>query len=372
MQNLEKKIDKVRNILKKYVEQGGDVNNLSKRDSEYIAVCNLFLPDENGKNMSLTEKFKFLGFERKAQREPFFEKAKKLVDKYIAQGGEIDELNPGHEVYDYIASNTIKKADGTNMSLTEKFEKLGYLRLSKHKKSFVKAKKMLDDYVACGGNVDDLKTSHPIYEYICFSQIYSNDDVLLKTMEEKFEALGHPRKRKIAKDVKETLIKEIDEYIAKGGSFDVERTALPFFGRMRTYIRSRYHTKGDNISFEQAMKDLGYGNYSDICNRCKELEKLKNFRDEEGYVDSYRQDKLYSGYITYLSKTLDLPYSIIIQLLCDEKLKTITISTEYVAYVKAELEKFIEANGSLKGFSRDKVLYEKFHNLRRYISAGTG
>lgn len=370
MIDLEKKIEKTKNILKSFVDNGGDLNALTKKDKEYIAVSNLQLFDSEGKKLSMAEKFSFLGFERKAQREPFFEKAKRMLDDFVKKGGKVDDLKPGIEVYDYIAFNTIKKPDGKNMSMVEKFEKLGYNRTPLREKSFVKAKKMLDKYVADGGKIEDLKTSHPIYQYICFSDM-TKDGVALKTMEERFEALGYPRKRKIAKDAKEKLIEEIDEYIANGGRFDVEHTQLPFFGRMRTYMR-RFQKQGEYFSFDQAMKDIGYKNFSDLYTRCKGLEKLKNYRDEEGYVDSYRKDRTYAAYITFLSRRLELPYSIIIQLLCDEKLKTVTISSEYVAYVKTQFENYIEQNGSLKGMSRDKQLYEKLHNLRRYLSFGTG
>lgn len=370
MIDLEKKINKVKAILKDYVDKGGDLNTLTKKDKPYIAVSNLQLVDENGKKLSMAERFSFLGFERKAQREPFFEKAKKMLDAYVEKGGEVDDLKPGHEVYDYIAFNTIKKPDGKNMTMVEKFEKLGYDRTPKRGIAFQKAKKMLDEYVAEGGKVEDMKTTHPIYRYINFSEM-TKDGVPLKTMEERFEALGYPRKRKIVEDVRVTLIEEIDKYIAEGGQFDVDHMELPFFGRMRTYMR-RFQKQGIYLTFEEAMRELGYKNFSDTYSRCKRLENLKNFRDEEGYVDSYRKDKSYAGYITWLSKSLDLPYYIIIELLCDEKLKTVTISTEYIAHVKAELENFIEANGSLKGMSRDKQLYEKLHNLRRYLSFGTG
>ncbi len=370
MDKFEKKIEKVRTILKKFVDKGGDINSLTKKDSQYIAVCNLELFDKEGKKLSLSEKFSFLGFERNPKRGPFFEKAKKMLDEYVERGGSIDDLSPGHAVYDYISFNTVKKADGSNMTIVEKFEKLGYFRTPKKGRAFVKARKMLDEFVANGGSVDDMKTTHPIYQYICFSDM-SKDGVFLKTLEERFEALGHPRKRKISKDVRETLIEEIDKYIANGGQFDVDHTQLPFSERMRTYIR-RFQKEGNYITFEEAMKDLGYKNFSDTYTRCKKLESLKNFRDQEGYVDSYRSDKVFAGYITSLSKSLGLPYSIIIQLLCDEKLKTISISTEYISHVKAEFVKFIEENGSLKGVSRNKALYEKLHNLRRYISSGAG
>ena len=370
MADLETKTNKVKAILQTYVDNGGDLNALTKKDKEYIAVSNLALFDENNKKLSMAERFSFLGFERKAQREPFFEKAKRMLDGYVSKGGQIDDLKPGNDVYDYIAFNTIKKPDGKNMTMAEKFVKLGYERTPMRGMSFEKAKKMLKKYVEDGGKVEDLKTTHLIYKFICFSEM-SKDGVYLKTMEERFEALGYPRKRKIVEDARETLIQEIDQYIAQGGKFDVDHTQLPFFNRMRTYMR-RFQKKGEYFSFDQIMKDLGYKNFSDLYTRCKDLEKLKNYRDEEGYVDSYRKDKTYASYITFLSRRLEMPYSIIIQLLCDEKLKSVTISTEYVAYVKNELENFIQTNGSLKGISRDKKLYEKMHNLRRYLSFGTG
>lgn len=369
--NMNQKVEKVRALLKKYVERGGNVNDLTKKDKEYIAVCNLEVLDKDGKRLSIADRFSLLGFERKPKREPFFEKAQKMVDEYVAKGGDINDLKPGDLVYDYIACNTIKKPEGGNLSLFEKFEKLGYKKNPMKEPSFDRAKKMLDEFVAKGGKIDDLKSTDPIYQFIVSSDIYLGG-VLLKTMEERFSALGYPRKRKCAENVKDALIEEIDAYLANGGKFDIDHSKLPFFQRVHSYIKG-FKKKGLSLTFEEAMKQLGYKQYSSIYFRCKDLSKLKEFRDENGYVDSFRKDKSFVGYMTFLSRTLEIPYSIIIQLLADEKLKTMTISTEYIAHVKDEFERHIEVYGTLKGFtSIDKKLYEKLHNLRRYISVGTG
>ena len=120
------------------------------------------------------------------------------------------------------------------------------------------------------------------------------------------------------------------------------------------------------------MKGLGFKNYSNTYYRCLGIGELKNYRDENGYVDSYRKNEKLKSYINSLGESLNLPYYLVITLLADEKLKQCRIYAEYVQYVKTEFEKYINQYGSLKGIRHnDPVLYEKFRTMMKNYGDGT-
>ena len=243
--------------------------------------------------------------------------------------------------------------------------------IDKGSKFYINAKKMLDEYVAAGGNVDDLGVKDKIYSYIKNSKLKDTNGNAIE-IETIFELLGHTRTRAKSKDVRQQLINEIDQYKQSGGSFHIIRKQLPFYPRLHTYAK-KLQREGLDLSYEQIMKGLGYKNYSDTYFRCMGIFELRKYRDENGFVDSYRENGKLKAYITSLAESLGIPYYLIITLLADEDLYKCFIPTEYISQVKSELRQFcIKNNGSLKGLGHNKKLYNKFCNLINYCGDGAG
>ena len=227
---------------------------------------------------------------------------------------------------------------------------------------------MLGEYIANGGNVNDLGKKDEEYMFIKNAKIKGEDGNYLD-LEGKFELLGHPRKPKY-KDNKKELIAEIEAYKQAGGSFHVTRKKLPFYPRLSTYA-NQLQRQGIDIPYEQIMKGLGYKDYSDTYFRCMGLFDLEKYRDDNGFVDSYRKNEKLKGYVSALGKSLNLPYYLVITLLADEKLNKCYVDTEYIEQVKTELQQFAKGNGSLKGIRRkNSSLYYKLRMLMRYYGDG--
>lgn len=236
---------------------------------------------------------------------------------------------------------------------------------------YVKAKKMLDDYVARGGNIEDLSKDDKEYKYIKNSKAKSADGRLL-TLEEKFEKLHHPRKPKQEKDVRQALVNDVEFYVSQGKSFHIARKKLPFYERLATY--SRYLARnGEHKSHEQIMKyDLGYKNFSDDYYRCMELEKLKTYRDENGFIDGYRKDKRLVNYVRDVAIAYAVPYYIILCLVCDEKLNSYTIEVDKVKFTERLLTNYAKQFESFVGIKRNHPkVYNAFEYLTRYYSDGS-
>ncbi len=241
--------------------------------------------------------------------------------------------------------------------------------IDKTSEFYITATKMLNDYVLAGGNVDDIGVHSDIYKVVKKARLKDSAGNYID-IETKFKLLGYPRKAK-SKDSKQTLINEVNAYKQAGKSFHITRKKLPFYPRLVVYAKNlKLH--GVDMTYEQIMKGLGYKDYSDTYFRCLGLCDLKNYRDNNGFVDSYRKNEKLKAYIGSVGRTLNLPYYLVVTLLADEKLEKCYIDTEYINHVKVELQQFVKDNGSLKGLkSKNKKLYYKFRTMKQYYGDGS-
>ncbi len=236
---------------------------------------------------------------------------------------------------------------------------------------FVKAKKMLDDYVASGGDVNNLGKDDKEYKYIKNTRVVGENGKVL-TLEEKFKKLHHPRNAKYVKDTRLALVEAVADYVAQGKSFHIPRKKLPFYEQLATYS-NHLERRGEFKTHEQIMKfDLGYLNFSDDYYRCKDLEKLKDFRDENGYIDSYRNNEHLRTYVKDIAITYRVPYYFIICLLCDEKQTSYIIEVDKVKFTERMLKNHAKKYGTFVGIRRDHPkVYNAFEYLTRYYSDGS-
>ncbi|MBQ3502311.1 MAG: hypothetical protein IJA72_01435, partial [Clostridia bacterium] len=188
-------------------------------------------------------------------------------------------------------------------------------------------------------------------------------------LETRFKELGFPRKPKY-KDNKQELITEIEAYKKAGKSFHITRKKLPFFPRLHVYAET-LKRQGVELSHEQIMKGLGHKDYSDTYFRCMGIFELEKYRDDKGFVDSYRKNARLKAYIRGLASSLDLPYYLVVTLLGNEQLEKCYIDTEYIQYVKTQLQQHVKEYGSLKGIkTKNRSLYDKVRTLMKYYGDG--
>ena len=98
--------------------------------------------------------------------------------------------------------------------------------IDKNSQFYITAKNLLDDYVAGGGDVNDLGVNDKVYKFIKNTKVKDENGQYIN-LEEKFSQLGHPRKAKY-KESKQALITEVNAYKRAGGSFHIIRKKLPF------------------------------------------------------------------------------------------------------------------------------------------------
>lgn len=241
--------------------------------------------------------------------------------------------------------------------------------ISKDSKFYIKAKQMLDEYVAAGGDVNDLGIGNEIYKYIKAAKVKDKSGKRM-TVEAKFEFLEHPRACGRSMDVKQQLIDEATSYRQAGNSFHTVRKKLPFYPKLQSYSK-KLRLQGINLSHDQIMKRLGFKEYSDIYYRCMGLFELSKYRDENGFVDGYRKNETLKAYVSAIAEYLNIPYYLVVTLVADENIQKCHIATEYVSQVKSQLQQFYLQHGSLKGLkTKNKKLYYQFDNLMKYYADG--
>lgn len=223
------------------------------------------------------------------------------------------------------------------------------------------AKKMLKQYKADGGDVADLGKHDSVYKFI------KNHDLVIEgkrlSLEEKFAFLGESRTRQKAESVEEALKQDIERFLSGGGSFHVRRKSLPFFERLHTFSRAH------NCSSEDAMKSLGYRNYSDIYYRFLGLQDISKFCDENGFFIYKREmdNAAFHNMLESAAETLQMPSALVVLLLCDKNMKSCVVEADYVEYLKTQLEKFAKENDGFVGIKRKSPeLYEKLRNFKKF------
>ena len=99
-----------------------------------------------------------------------------------------------------------------------------------------KVKAVLKKFVDAGGSVDKLTKNDYEYRVVFNKDVYGSNGKRL-TMEEKFALAGYHRNKKhsTTKELEERFVKEVNEYIANGGRFDIPKKHLPFFDLSHNY-----------------------------------------------------------------------------------------------------------------------------------------
>ncbi len=350
------------------------VGEIKRNDESYRYLHGLKLIGFDGKTLSMGEKFELLGYDRATKSESPLVKGKRLVEEYLQTGHTVDDLTREDKALRYMQDCRVRGEDRKFLSLEEKFEAIGYPRTPKRTTDVVgKMRQLLIDFVErTGRSLDSLTRDDPEYRYVWGVEIKAEDGHFL-TLSEKFAAAGFDRKPKHSTNVKQDLIDAIEKYRAEGGSFHVVRKTLPFYTKLYVYCESLAKS-GERPSYEQIMKDLGYKEYSDLYYRYSPLEKLSSYRDEEGFVDSYKSDKKFRAFIHDASISLDVPIAVLIELVCEENVRNVYLGVDYFAHVRSEILKFAENNNSsLECITRkDPNLYGKIRHIAKYLATECG
>lgn len=212
------------------------------------------------------------------------------------------------------------------------------------KQHIERLKTMLDEYVKNGGAIENLSKGHHIYEAVKNYDIRVNGKRL--SLEERFELLGHPRQsqqKSFEAKLKE-LKQMLDNFVENGGDVNSIDTHHEIYIKMRSFTPK---INGKKISIEEAFALAGHPRqprYNDVQLFIKTLSRLEDFKDEHGFVDSYRKDSQMKSFIAYCSDQFGLPSTLIVCLLANQKLNSHVVYTNRVEFLRTQLSKYLETH----------------------------
>jgi len=303
------------------------------------------------------------------------ESVEELYHSFIKNGGtrslisKNSEDSVGRKIYSLVKNLEMRHEDGRRFTLAEKFLAKGIsfveMKLSKERK-FVSIKAMLDDFVASGRKVEDLKKTDKEYKEVKnFKMVDENGRRL--TVEEKFAAFGHPRKAKLSKDVKADLISAISSFLQNGGDIYMQRSNLPFFRAEYGSFARKQRLVGvvGDLAFQTNLRSLGF-DYSEMFYQYGKVLEFYKFKDSLGFVDSYRKNIKMDSFVKASSYKLGLPIPVFVGLVGNADLEGCYLDTDYFGFVTTELGKYLEVHKDFVGMSKiDKPLYEKLKHIAR-------
>jgi len=360
------RISEVRAIIEDAISKGKDVNSLGVYDPHYIAIKNISIRNEDGKKISIDEKFELAGYPR-IKKPTAIEKFKAVVEDYIARGGDLDELSSRSKEYKRLNGIIIRDDDGRALSFDEKFALAGFNKKPKMR-TFTLAglKEIIDPFVSSGGDVNKLGINDQIYWDVKAYKLKDESGREL-TLEEKFALSGHPRARKIVPSAIKALTDAVDEFLEAGGSFDMPREKMPFRKLCESALSACKREWGENsLTRDEMMKRLGYRNYSDVYYSFSKVLDVVKYKDEEGFVDDYRKDEKYANQLIRLSERLGMPTSVMISLVGNANLKKNFLMTDYYKLITSDRDKYLEKHGSLVNIKDNDVRFYK--RLTNYIN----
>ena len=357
-------IDQIKTALDAFVASGGNVDNLNNNDKLYRQIKDADIYDGD-RRLSTDEKFRLAGHPR-TKKPNALERVKAVIDEFIANGGTLEQIKKGTPEYTEIKNTTVYLPNKRRATMEEKFTLAGYERRPRRAVSFEEIKQLLDDYVEQGGNIDDLGVDDPLYQLV---KNYTNR----KNLYEKFAMFGYTRSRKKSESAWDDLHRLAHQYVAEGKSLHIERKKLPFYESMHTAKRSYFRKYGRRITSREALERVGIKGYSDIYYDFLPLFDLEKYQDSYGYVDSYRKDTNLNACIDRYAEYLGMPVSLVVSLVADQRLEKSYLQTDTLAFISQQLKEYKETYDSFDNISRtDPQLYNRLCRLKRVVKTESG
>lgn len=310
------------------------------------------------------------------------EEIKRRYKQYIDGGGKPEWISKkstdpiARNLYSLVHYSKLTDGNGRKLSLAEKFEAAGIPFTSKKhplEMRIVFARAMLDNYVEAGGKIEDLKKDSPEYKEVHNLKITDANGRLL-TMEEKFALLGKPRPAKYSNDVRRDLIDAVSNFLAAGGDIYMPKASLPFYRiEYATYARTtRKNGVVGELAFQTNMREIGV-DYSEMYYLFGKIEELSNFKDEDGFVDSYRLDEKMDNFVRAAAYKMGVPIPVFVGLVGNCNLRECCIDAEYFEFVKSELRVYLQTHDDFVGLSnKNPTLYRRIKHISRMTFSSDG
>lgn len=227
-----------------------------------------------------------------------------------------------------------------------------------------------------GRKIENLTSADPEYRYIKDARI-EVDGKKLNT-EEKFALAGYPRASK-NRDLAAYITNAIKEYRKNGGDFNIDYKDLPFIAEVRSYVNHHNANHAAQLTVEDCLRNFGAHEISKIYKRYGAIMQVEHFADANGYVDNYRKNAQYYGYISKASQSLNMIDAYVVGLIGNQNLKESYIDADYIKLVSDKMDAFIRSNQIKEGradltmlHKLDPALYQQVTWIAKNFCSLTG
>ena len=223
--------------------------------------------------------------------------------------------------------------------------------------SFLKQK--ATEFVANGGEINKLGVHDELYKLVKNSEIITDGRPL--TVKKKFELIGFPRenKNKSFQEHVYSLHDAISKFVEEGGDVSTLCYSDKLYKKVKN---SKLGVNGSELTIEQKFELVGFPRkpaYNPIKTLMDTLASLENYKDSQGYVDSFRSARQLNASLDTCSAVHKLPVSLLITLVANQKLKRYALNVDRYDYIKARLYDYISKHGNLVGIKqKDRRLYD--------------
>lgn len=200
-------------------------------------------------------------------------------------------------------------------------------------------KEKLQAVVDSGRSVEDLTSADPEYRYVKDAKVIIDGKKL--STEEKFALAGFDRPSK-NRDLASYIKNAIIAYRQEGGDFNVDYKDLPFIAEVRSYVNHHNANGPADMTIEDCLRMFGAKEVSKIYKRYHGIMDVKRFTDANGYVDSYRKDPTYYGYISKASAALDMVDGYVVSLIGNQDLQQSFLDVDYISMVMNKVDRYIK------------------------------
>lgn len=167
--NREEKIRKLKEKIENHLENSGSLYDSKKDIPYYSYMVDLIKKDKYmGVTSTVESLYKECGYEYTSRKKEIsLERIKKEIDEYVSNGGDIYDKKEDLPYYDLIGS-FIRKYPNSGWSYKKIYEACGYEYNEKMEEVTIeRLKRVIDKYVADGGDIYEDRDSKPYYALMC-------------------------------------------------------------------------------------------------------------------------------------------------------------------------------------------------------------
>lgn len=372
----EERLKRLKLKIDEFVKNGGNIQDKNDNIPYYTELRSFVRNDlRHGVESTIASVYAECGYTYQDKKKPLtIERVKQEIDAYVAKGGTI------FDPWDSLPyRNTISSFINLNKGWTVKsvYETCGYEYKDKPEPlTLERIKRAIDANIASGGSIYDPNDKLPYMNMI--GHYIQNHKEEKLSVEKVYKLCGYDYDPKRVPVTIERIKKEIDKFVQAGGDIYDKSENIPYYQLIQWFIE-RHRRNGKRYSIEEVYDMCGYEYNSIYYNTYKLGSVLKQYKDDDGYVDTIKDSefgrKIFDR-IQDRAQALNIDVNDYLMCMFGVRVKDSFSSVDYPTLVGNGLKEHYNLYGincmTLKHISKNNpTLYNRIRNLATYFPDGS-